>query len=187
MHEPGLIVAEQRRDLRNDRRQETASRDSRRGRDDDRSRTRSQRDRISGTYRSRSEELRKSEVSVVALTPGFLRSERMLEHFGVSEENWRDGAEKDPDWLASETPDYVGRAVAALAADPNVKERTGRVTSSGALARAYGFTDVAGRQPHWNDHFAKRYGSGVATCDDAFYAMWEKGPLEVVYPAWPEM
>ncbi len=92
-------------------------------------------------------ELRKHHVAAVCITPGYLRSEAMLERFGVTEGNWRDGIEKDPIWADSETPYYVGRAVAALAADPNVMRKTGRALSSGWLARDYGFTDVDGRQP----------------------------------------
>lgn len=101
------------------------------------------------------EELRAHDVASIAVTPGFLRSEAMLEHFGVSESNWRDGAKKDPNFIASETPCYVGRAVAALAADPNVLERTGRTFSSWGLAAEYGFTDIDGSQPDWGKHFAK--------------------------------
>ena len=131
---------------------------------------------------SLAKDLRKTNVTALAITPGFLRSERMLEHFGVTEENWRDGAEKDPDWLHSETPHYVGRAIVALAADPNVHDKTGRVFSSWGLARDYGFTDVDGRRPHWNEHFEKAYGEPVPVCDDAFYRFWERGPMEIAFP-----
>jgi NAD(P)-dependent dehydrogenase (short-subunit alcohol dehydrogenase family) len=92
-------------------------------------------------------ELRKHRVAAVCITPGYLRSEAMLECFGVSEENWQDGIEQDPIWADSETPYYIGRAVAALAADPKTLRKTGRALSSGWLARDYGFTDVDGRQP----------------------------------------
>lgn len=102
-----------------------------------------------------SEELRPYHVTALALTPGFLRSEAMLEHFGVTEENWREGAKKDPHFIASETPFYVGRAVAALAADPNVSSKSGQLFSSWNLAVEYGFTDVDGRQPHWGNYFAE--------------------------------
>lgn len=94
-----------------------------------------------------SAELRRYKIAAVCITPGYLRSEAMLEHFGVTEENWQDGIEQDPIWADSETPYYVGRAVAALAADPRVMRKTGRALSSGWLARDYGFTDVDGRQP----------------------------------------
>ena len=93
------------------------------------------------------QELRDTHITAVALTPGFLRSEQMLDHFGVTEENWRDAISKDPYFAISETPFYVGRAVAALAADPEVRARTGKALTSWGLAREYGFTDVDGRQP----------------------------------------
>ncbi|MCK6624576.1 MAG: SDR family oxidoreductase [Anaerolineae bacterium] len=101
------------------------------------------------------EELRPHGVTALALTPGFLRSEAMLDHFGVTETNWQEGAKKDPHFIASETPFYVGRAVAALAADPNVSSKAGQVFSSWNLAVEYGFTDVDGRQPHWGNYFAE--------------------------------
>jgi NAD(P)-dependent dehydrogenase (short-subunit alcohol dehydrogenase family) len=88
-------------------------------------------------------------VAAVSLTPGYLRSEEMLDGFGVTEANWRDGAKKDPDFARSETPFYIGRAVAALAADPHVMQKTGQALSSGKLALEYGFTDVDGSQPMW--------------------------------------
>ena len=85
----------------------------------------------------------------MALTPGFLRSEAMLEHFGVHEENWRAGIDKDPNFAFSETPRYIGRAVAALAADPHKHQRTGTATATWELTKAYEFTDVDGTQPDW--------------------------------------
>ena len=96
-----------------------------------------------------SEELRKHRVAAVAVTPGFLRSEAMLEHIGVTEENWRDGAKKYPSFIDSETPFYVGRAVAALASDPKVLKKTGRAFSSWGLADEYGFEDIDGRRPNF--------------------------------------
>ncbi len=92
-------------------------------------------------------ELRQHNIAAVALTPGYLRSEVMLEHKGVTEETWQDGIGEDEAWVDSETPFYVGRAVVALAADSNVMQKTGRALSAGWLARDYGFTDVDGRQP----------------------------------------
>src|SRR5256884_7766326 len=71
-------------------------------------------------------ELRRKNVTVLALTPGFLRSEVMLDQFGVAEANWREAAKKDPNFEESETPLFSGRAVAALAADPNVASKSGR-------------------------------------------------------------
>jgi len=86
--------------------------------------------------------------TAVALTPGWLRSEMMLEHYGVTEANWRDGAKVNSHFAAiSESPRFVGRAVAALAADADVQRRNGGSFSSGGLAREYGFTDVDGSQP----------------------------------------
>ncbi|MET7401420.1 SDR family oxidoreductase [Dactylosporangium sp. NPDC005572] len=87
--------------------------------------------------------------TAVALTPGWLRSELMLEHYGVTEDNWRDGAAKEPHFVMSESPVYVGRAVAALAADPDVARWNGRSLSSAGLAREYGFTDADGSRPDW--------------------------------------
>jgi NAD(P)-dependent dehydrogenase (short-subunit alcohol dehydrogenase family) len=95
----------------------------------------------------------KRGVTALALTPGFLRSEAVLEHFGVTEATWRDAIAKDPYFAESETPYFVGRAVAALAADPNVERKAGRVLSSWALAKEYGFDDVDGRRPDWRSHF----------------------------------
>jgi NAD(P)-dependent dehydrogenase (short-subunit alcohol dehydrogenase family) len=92
------------------------------------------------------EELAPHGCTAVALTPGWLRSEMMLEGMGVTEENWREG--RNPHFAAiSESPRFVGRAVAALAADPDVQQRNGGSFSSGGLAREYGFTDLDGSQP----------------------------------------
>jgi NAD(P)-dependent dehydrogenase (short-subunit alcohol dehydrogenase family) len=101
------------------------------------------------------EELHPHGVAALALTPGFLRSEAMLDHFGVTEANWRDAAQKDPHFLASETPFFVGRAVAALAADPRVMKKSGGVYGSWTLAREYGFTDMDGARPDLGKHIAK--------------------------------
>ena len=97
-------------------------------------------------------ELKDHGVAAVAITPGFLRSESMLQNFGVTEANWRDQGKKDPNFLESESPLFVGRAVAALAADPNVLARTGQLSSSWELSRDYGFTDYDGRRPDWGRH-----------------------------------
>ena len=91
-------------------------------------------------------------VAVVAITPGFLRSESMLQHLQVTEDNWREAGKKDPNFLQSESPLFVGRAVAAVAADPKVQERTGMLLNSWELARDYGFTDDDGRRPDWGRH-----------------------------------
>ena len=94
-------------------------------------------------------ELRKHGVAAVAITPGFLRSETMLEHFGVTEENWRDAGKKDRNFLESESPLFVGRAVVALAADPGILDRSGQLFSSWEVGREYGLTDADGRRPDW--------------------------------------
>jgi NAD(P)-dependent dehydrogenase (short-subunit alcohol dehydrogenase family) len=101
------------------------------------------------------EELRQHGIAAVALTPGFLRSEAMLQHFGVTEANWREGGKKDPNFLESESPLFLGRAVAALARDRKVLERSGDLTSSWELAREYGFTDADGRRPDSGKHFTE--------------------------------
>ena len=100
------------------------------------------------------EELYKHRVAAVALTPGFMRTEAILDHFGVTEANWRDGAQKDKSFIASETPFFVGRAVAALAADPNVLEKSGGLYSSWGLARDYGFTDIDGSRPAFGEYYS---------------------------------
>ncbi len=99
------------------------------------------------------EELRKHRITAVAVTPGFLRSESMLDHFKVSEANWRDGGKKDRNFLESETPLFIGRAVAALAADPKMFDRSGDLLSSWELARHYGVVDADGRRPDWGPYF----------------------------------
>lgn len=99
------------------------------------------------------EDLYKHRVTALALTPGYMRSEAMLDGFGVTQETWREAAKKDPNFLASETPFFVGRAVAALAADARVHEKSGGVYTSWGLAREYGFTDVDGSRPDWGKHF----------------------------------
>ncbi|MFZ4847791.1 MAG: SDR family oxidoreductase [Caldilinea sp.] len=100
------------------------------------------------------EELKLCQVTALAVTPGFLRSEAMLDHFGVTEANWQEGAARDPHFIASETPCFVGRAVAALAADPAVAAKNGGVYSSWGLSDEYGFSDIDGRRPHWGRYFA---------------------------------
>jgi NAD(P)-dependent dehydrogenase (short-subunit alcohol dehydrogenase family) len=104
------------------------------------------------------EELRLHGVTALAVTPGFLRSEAMLDLFGVTEANWQEGAKRDPHFIASETPYFVGRAVAALAADPNVAAKAGGVYASWTLSDEYGFHDIDGRQPHWGRYYAETFG-----------------------------
>lgn len=92
-------------------------------------------------------ELAPYTCTAVAVTPGWMRSEIMLEHFGVKEENWRDATAKEPHFIISESPRFVGRAVASLAGDPDVSRWNGQSVSSGMLAQEYDFYDVDGSQP----------------------------------------
>lgn len=85
--------------------------------------------------------------TAVALTPGWLRSEMMLEHYGVQEDHWQDAVAKESHFCISESPRYVGRAVAALAQDPGLARWNGQSLSSGQLAQEYGFTDIDGSRP----------------------------------------
>ncbi|MEA2330456.1 MAG: hypothetical protein QOH58_594 [Thermoleophilaceae bacterium] len=96
---------------------------------------------------AQAQELQPHGGTAVALTPGWMRSELMLEHHGVSESNWREATERTPHFCISESPRYVGRAVAALAGDPDVARWNGESLSSGQLAQVYGFTDLDGTQP----------------------------------------
>jgi NAD(P)-dependent dehydrogenase (short-subunit alcohol dehydrogenase family) len=93
------------------------------------------------------QELQPYHCTAVALTPGWLRSELMLDYFGVSEANWQDATAKEPHFIISETPHYVGRATAHLAGDPEVPRWNGQSLSSGQLAQVYSFTDLDGSQP----------------------------------------
>jgi NAD(P)-dependent dehydrogenase (short-subunit alcohol dehydrogenase family) len=92
-------------------------------------------------------ELAPHGATALSLTPGWLRSEAMLDAYGVTEETWRDAVEVSPHFAISESPRFVGRAVAALAADPEVARWNQQSLSSGELAKTYGFTDVDGSQP----------------------------------------
>ena len=98
-------------------------------------------------------DLHAHRVTALAITPGFLRSEAVLDSFGVTEANWRDAIEKDAYFAESETPCFVGRAIAALAADPDVAKKSGGLFSSWGLAKEYGFTDLDGRRPDWTRFF----------------------------------
>ncbi|REE68692.1 NAD(P)-dependent dehydrogenase (short-subunit alcohol dehydrogenase family) [Paenibacillus taihuensis] len=100
-------------------------------------------------------DLRPHNVTAVALSPGFLRSEAMLDHFGVQESNWRDATQKEEHFIESETPAYVGQAVAFLAADPEVSKKSGKILTSWDLSDEYGYSDVDGRRPHWGRYAAK--------------------------------
>ena len=130
-------------------------------------------------------ELRRKNIAAVALTPGFLRSEAMLEHFGVTEANWQDAVKEDPNYAESETPLYAGRAIAALAADPNLMKKSGRVFSSWGLSDEYRFCDADGRRPHWGRHYISKYGDTMKSCGDTFYEHWFGGAMDAVFPDWP--
>lgn len=96
----------------------------------------------------------KMPITAVAITPGWLRSENMLDHFGVTAANWRDVIATNPAFAYSETPRYLGRAIAALAADPEIEAKAGdrtRALSSWGTAKVYGFRDIDGRQPLWGE------------------------------------
>jgi NAD(P)-dependent dehydrogenase (short-subunit alcohol dehydrogenase family) len=101
-------------------------------------------------------ELARTGVTALSLSPGFLRSESVLDHFGVCEETWRDAIAKDPYFEESESPLLVGRAVVALAADPDVRRKAGLIHFASDLARAYGFTDIDGRVPDFPAMFDAR-------------------------------
>jgi NAD(P)-dependent dehydrogenase (short-subunit alcohol dehydrogenase family) len=126
-----------------------------------------------------SQELAGRQVTAVAVTPGFLRSEWMLDHFGVTEANWRDAAAKVKEFIASETPLLVGRCLAALAADPQVVRKNGRVFASWDLAEEYQVDDADGQRPHflrWLREHMPQVAAGWKPLDDAFYAYWGKTP-----------
>ena len=126
-----------------------------------------------------SQELKDRGITALAVTPGFLRSEWMLDHFGVTEANWRDAAEKAKPFVASETPLFVGRGVAALAADPDVARKNGRVVASWDLGDEYGVTDADGTRPHfvrWLQANQPEVAASWRKLDDAFYAYWGATP-----------
>jgi NAD(P)-dependent dehydrogenase (short-subunit alcohol dehydrogenase family) len=108
-------------------------------------------------------DLLRTQVTALCLSPGFLRSEAVLEHFAVREENWRDAVAKDPFFAESETPALVGRAAAALAADPAVGQKAGLVLFAADLAREYGFTDIDGRVPDFPRMFDAKVREIAAT------------------------
>lgn len=111
------------------------------------------------------QDLKGTGVTAVAVTPGFLRSELVLEHFGVTEATWRDAIKQDKHFAESETPYFVGRTIAALAADPHIDAKAGRVFGSWTLAEEYGIDDVDGRRPNWGRHF-----------DDVVAELIDRGP-----------
>lgn len=129
-----------------------------------------------------SQELAGRGVTALAVTPGFLRSEWMLDHFGVTEANWRDATVKVKPFAASETPLFVGRGVAALAADPDVAKKNGRVFASWDLGDEYGLVDADGGRPHfvrWLQANMPEVAASWRKLDDAFYAYWGTMPYEM--------
>ncbi len=102
-------------------------------------------------------DLKKHHITSVAVTPGFLRSEAMLDHFGVTEENWKEGAKIEPHFIASETPYYIAKGIAALSSDRDIFQKTGQILSSWELAKEYDFTDMDGAQPDWGDYFNQTF------------------------------
>jgi NAD(P)-dependent dehydrogenase (short-subunit alcohol dehydrogenase family) len=126
-----------------------------------------------------SQELRGRGVTTVAVTPGFLRSEWMLANFGVTEANWRDAAEKVKEFIASETPLFVGRGIAALAADPDNKRLDGRVIASWDLGEHYRIDDADGARPHfrrWLQENMPDVAAGWKKLDETFYSYWGAMP-----------
>ncbi len=100
-------------------------------------------------------------ITALAVTPGFLRSEQMLDHFGVSETNWQDAAKNDPYFAGSETPYYLARAIVALAADPNIHAKHGQTFASWTLSDEYDFVDVDGQRPHWGRFYQAMHAKQV--------------------------
>ena len=122
-------------------------------------------------------ELAQTGVTALSLSPGFLRSEAVLEYFGVGEDNWRDAIAKDPYFAESETPLLVGRAVAALAADTKVRAKAGQIHFASDLAPEYGFTDVDGRVPdfpHLFDSKTREIASKPPLDDAGRFLVWAR-------------
>jgi NAD(P)-dependent dehydrogenase (short-subunit alcohol dehydrogenase family) len=122
-------------------------------------------------------ELARTGVTALCLSPGFLRSEAVLEHFGVSEENWRDAIAKDPFFAESETPRLVGRAAVALADDPEVRKKAGLILFASDLAREYGFSDVDGRVPDFPRMFdaeVRQIASAPSLDDQGRFLVWAR-------------
>jgi NAD(P)-dependent dehydrogenase (short-subunit alcohol dehydrogenase family) len=115
-----------------------------------------------------SREIADHGATAVALTPGWMRSESMLEHYGVTEHNWREGTKRTPHFCISETPRFVGRAVAALAADRDRSRWNGQSLSSGQLAQVYGFTDLDGTRPDCWRYMAEVVDPGKPAGDEGY-------------------
>ena len=126
------------------------------------------------------EDLRKYNVTALAVSPGYLRSEAMLDRFGVTEANWRDAVKQDKYFIASETPFYVGRAVRALVSDTHVAEKTGKTLASWDLAHEYGFTDADGSQPDWGRYFSENPVVNTPANMKHFTEVWIDGGSSLV-------
>jgi hypothetical protein len=123
---------------------------------------------LAATLRARlayaiAEELAADGITALAVTPGYLRTELALDAHGVAESNWRDAADRDAGWLASESPHLIGRGIAALAADPDSARLAGGLYGSWVLAREYGVTDHDGTRPDFGLHFKQTYGESAMT------------------------
>jgi NAD(P)-dependent dehydrogenase (short-subunit alcohol dehydrogenase family) len=126
-------------------------------------------------------ELASKNVTAVAITPGFMRTEAILEGFGATEETWEVAARENPKaksfgFAGSETPCFVGRAVAALAADPKVSAKSGGVYSSWGLAEEYGFTDVDGRRPNMHAYMVEHF-PHIFAAKPALALEWTVAPI----------
>ena len=122
---------------------------------------------LAATLRARlayavAEEVAPHGITAIGASPGYLRSELTLDRFGVTEANWRDAVARDANFAASETPFFLGRGLAALAADPDSARLAGNVYGSWDLAREYGVTDVDGSQPDFGSHFRAVFGESPA-------------------------
>jgi NAD(P)-dependent dehydrogenase (short-subunit alcohol dehydrogenase family) len=126
-------------------------------------------------------DLRKQGIHAIAVTPGYLRSEWMLSHYGVTEENWRDVIPGNPSFAASETPLFVGRCIAALATDPDVAKKNGRVFASWDLAEECEVDDADGTRPHfrrWLEANMPEY--AWKRCDEGFYSYCDSRIVELM-------
>jgi len=106
---------------------------------------------------AQAEELREFNITALALSPGYLRSEAMLDHFKVSQSNWQDAITQDEHFAQSETPYYVARAVRALAGDQNIMSKSGLALATWTLYKEYGFTDLDGSQPDWGAYAREKF------------------------------
>lgn len=122
-------------------------------------------------------ELARTGITALSLSPGFLRSEAVLDHFGVGQDNWRDAVAKDPFFAESESPYLVGRTVVALAADPAVGRRAGLMHFAADLGREYGFTDIDGHQPDFPrllDAKVKEIAAAPPMDDEGRFLVWTR-------------